>query len=91
MPERQRSALILAEIHDLTGVELAAALGVSHIAARALLTRARESLRQALAIERDVEAAAEAGAERAIRGAAGETGVAERATDADDDAGASDR
>ena len=59
MPERQRSALILAEIHDLTGLELAAALGVSHIAARALLTRARESLRQALAEERAVEAAAD--------------------------------
>jgi RNA polymerase sigma-70 factor (ECF subfamily) len=51
IPPRQRSALILAEIHDLTGVELASALGVSHVAARALLTRARESLRQALAIE----------------------------------------
>ena len=59
MPERQRSALILAEIHDLTGIELAAALGVSHIAARALLTRARESLRQALAEERAIEAATE--------------------------------
>jgi RNA polymerase sigma-70 factor (ECF subfamily) len=59
MPERQRSALILAEIHDLTGLELAAALGVSHIAARALLTRARESLRQALAEERAIDAAAE--------------------------------
>ena len=52
MPERQRSALILAELHDLTGLELAAALGVSHVAARAILTRARESLRQALADER---------------------------------------
>jgi RNA polymerase sigma-70 factor (ECF subfamily) len=53
IPERQRSALLLAELHDLTGLELAAALGVSHVAARALLTRARESLRQALAAERD--------------------------------------
>jgi len=52
IPERQRSALILAEVHDLTGIELATALGVSHVAARALLTRGRESLRQALAIER---------------------------------------
>ena len=52
MPERQRSALLLAELHDLTGLELAAALGVSHVAARAILTRARESLRQALADER---------------------------------------
>jgi len=40
IPERQRVALILAELHDLTGVELAAALGVSHVAARALLTPA---------------------------------------------------
>ena len=52
IPERQRNALLLAEVHDLTGLELAAALGVSHVAARALLTRARESLRQALAVER---------------------------------------
>jgi RNA polymerase sigma-70 factor (ECF subfamily) len=56
IPERQRAALLLAEIHDLTGLELAAALGVSHVAARALLTRARESLRQALAAERAAEA-----------------------------------
>ena len=60
IPERQRAALLLAELHDLTGVELAAALGVSHVAARALLTRARESLRQALAVERLAEAEAEA-------------------------------
>jgi RNA polymerase sigma-70 factor, ECF subfamily len=55
IPERQRAALLLAELHDLTGLELAAALGVSHVAARALLTRARESLRQALAAERAAE------------------------------------
>jgi RNA polymerase sigma-70 factor (ECF subfamily) len=60
IPERQRAALLLAELHDLTGIELAAALGVSHVAARALLTRARESLRQALSSERDAEAEAEA-------------------------------
>jgi RNA polymerase sigma-70 factor (ECF subfamily) len=60
IPERQRAALLLAELHDLTGLELAAALGVSHVAARALLTRARESLRQALAAERAADAAAEA-------------------------------
>jgi RNA polymerase sigma-70 factor (ECF subfamily) len=60
MPERQRAALLLAELHDLTGLELAAALGVSHVAARALLTRARESLRQALAVERAADASAEA-------------------------------
>ena len=60
IPERQRAALLLAELHDLTGLELAAALGVSHVAARALLTRARESLRQALAAERDADAAADA-------------------------------
>ncbi|HET7678127.1 MAG TPA: sigma-70 family RNA polymerase sigma factor [Candidatus Limnocylindrales bacterium] len=61
IPERQRNALILAEIHELTGLELAAALGVSHVAARALLTRARESLRQALAVERARTAEREAG------------------------------
>lgn len=60
IPERQRAALLLAELHDLSGLELAAALGVSHVAARALLTRARESLRQALAAERQAEAEAEA-------------------------------
>ena len=60
IPERQRAALLLAEVHDLTGLELAAALGISHVAARALLTRARQSLREALADERAAEAAAEA-------------------------------
>jgi len=60
IPERQRAALLLAEVHDLSGTELATALGISHVAARALLTRARESLRQALAAERTAEAAAEA-------------------------------
>jgi RNA polymerase sigma-70 factor (ECF subfamily) len=60
IPARQRSALLLAELHDLTGLELAAALGVSHVAARALLTRARESLRQALALEQAATAEAEA-------------------------------
>jgi RNA polymerase sigma-70 factor (ECF subfamily) len=60
IPERQRAALLLAELHDLTGLELAAAMGVSHVAARAILTRARESLRRALAAEKAAEAAAEA-------------------------------
>jgi RNA polymerase sigma-70 factor (ECF subfamily) len=60
IPERQRAALLLAELHDLTGLELAAAMGVSHVAARAILTRARESLRRALAIEKEAEKAAEA-------------------------------
>lgn len=52
IPARQRSALLLAEVQDLSGVELAEALGVTHEAARALLTRARASLRQQLALER---------------------------------------
>jgi RNA polymerase sigma-70 factor (ECF subfamily) len=59
IPERQRAALLLAELHDLSGLELAAAMGVSHVAARAILTRARESLRRALAAEQDAEKAAE--------------------------------
>jgi RNA polymerase sigma-70 factor, ECF subfamily len=70
MPERQRSALLLAELHDLTGLELAAALGVSHVAARALLTRARESLRQALAVEREADAQAERTADGVAAGSA---------------------
>ena len=68
IPERQRAALLLAELHDLTGLELAATLGVSHVAARALLTRARESLRQALAAERAAEASAEAAGQRPLEG-----------------------
>ena len=68
IPERQRAALLLAELHDLTGLELATALGVSHVAARALLTRARESLRQALATERAIEAAEDAEAEASPAG-----------------------
>jgi len=59
LPERQRMALLLAEVHDLTGQELAQALGVSHTAARAVLTRARESMRQALTVERARSAVAQ--------------------------------
>jgi RNA polymerase sigma-70 factor, ECF subfamily len=72
IPERQRAALLLAELHDLTGLELAAALGVSHVAARALLTRARESLRQALASERAAETEAEAARDNDITAASGD-------------------
>src|SRR5664280_1394372 len=60
IPDRQRAALLLAEVNDLTGLEVADALGVSHVAARALLTRARESLRVALADERRQEQEREA-------------------------------
>jgi len=69
IPPRQRQALLLSELHELTGMELAEAMGVSHVAARALLTRGRESLRQALAVERARSAVAEtrrAGAAQAI-------------------------
>ena len=68
IPERQRAALLLAELQDLTGVELAAVLGVSHVAARALLTRARESLRQALATEREAQRKTEAAQDAALDG-----------------------
>lgn len=67
IPERQRSALLLSELHDLTGLELASALGVSHVAARALLTRARESLRRALAAEQETPAGAESAADAGDR------------------------
>jgi RNA polymerase sigma-70 factor (ECF subfamily) len=60
IPERQRAALLLAELHDLSGLELAEAMGVSHVAARAILTRARESLRRTLAEEKAAEQASEA-------------------------------
>jgi RNA polymerase sigma-70 factor (ECF subfamily) len=70
IPERQRAALLLAELHDLTGIELASALGVSHVAARALLTRARVSLRGALAEEQRATADAET-ARDAARGEVG--------------------
>ncbi len=70
IPERQRSALLLAEVHELTGVELATSLGTTHVAARALLTRARESLRRALAEERVLAADAEAGSRPLDRPAA---------------------
>jgi RNA polymerase sigma-70 factor (ECF subfamily) len=71
IPERQRAALLLAEVHDLTGLELAAALGVSHVAARAILTRGRESLRRALAAEQSAEQAAEAERDARYAGGAG--------------------
>ncbi len=67
IPERQRAALLLAELHDMTGLELSATLGVSHVAARALLTRARESLRQALAAEKAADAQREAERDAARR------------------------
>ena len=66
IPERQRAALLMAEVNDLTGLELADALGVSHVAARALLTRARESLRQALADEKRQEKEREAALDAAF-------------------------
>ena len=84
IPERQRAALLLAELHDLTGVELAEALGVSHVAARALLTRARESLRVAIAEEEallppETEATEAASQPRVVRvpGAAEKRGTRE--------------
>jgi RNA polymerase sigma-70 factor (ECF subfamily) len=66
IPERQRAALLMAEVNDLTGLELAQALGISHVAARALLTRARESLRQALADEKEKEKSRESAIDAAF-------------------------
>ena len=66
IPARQRQALLLSELYDMTGLELAHALGVSHVAARALLTRGRESLRQALAIEKANSALAEERRQRSV-------------------------
>jgi RNA polymerase sigma-70 factor (ECF subfamily) len=69
IPERQRMALLLTEVNELSGLELAEAMGVSHVAARALLTRARESLRQALAVEH-ARAAVRESRDRGVREAA---------------------
>ena len=80
IPERQRAALLLAEVNDLTGLELADALGISHVAARALLTRARESLRVALADERRREKEREAALDAAY-GERGRTAESHRPTD----------
>lgn len=73
IPPRQRQALLLSELHDMTGLELADALGVSHVAARALLTRGRESLRQALAVERAESAVEEERRQRRTAGAPAES------------------
>ena len=81
IPPRQRQALLLAELHELSGIELAEAMGVSHVAARALLTRGRESLRQALALERARAAVAET---RRTSGAA-EASRTRRRDDTDED------
>jgi RNA polymerase sigma factor (sigma-70 family) len=59
IPGRQRMALLLSDVHGMNGVELGAALGTSHDAARALLARAREALRQALVVERARNATSE--------------------------------
>ena len=42
---RQRAALVLREVYGLTGEEVAAALRISHAAAKMLLSRAREQFR----------------------------------------------
>jgi RNA polymerase sigma-70 factor, ECF subfamily len=49
LPERQRVAIILARFHGLTYPELEEALGLSRMALKSLLHRARESLRVRLA------------------------------------------
>lgn len=45
LPERQRAALVLREVHGLSGDEIAAVLHVSSGAAKMLLARAREGFR----------------------------------------------
>jgi RNA polymerase sigma-70 factor (ECF subfamily) len=79
IPERQRAALLLAEVNDLTGLELASTLGISHVAARALLTRARDSLRVALADEKRQEKEREAALDAAYAEKARAASQAEKA------------
>jgi RNA polymerase sigma-70 factor (ECF subfamily) len=45
MAPRQRAALALREVYGFSGEEVAAALGISHAAAKMLLSRAREQFR----------------------------------------------
>lgn len=49
LPEDQRAALVLAEMHGLSILEIAAALGVPENTAKTRLFRAREKMRAALA------------------------------------------
>lgn len=49
LPEDQRAALVLAEMHDLSILEIAEALGVPENTAKTRLFRAREKMRAALA------------------------------------------
>ncbi len=45
MPPRQRAALALREVYGFSGEEVASALGISHAAAKMLLSRARAQFR----------------------------------------------
>jgi RNA polymerase sigma-70 factor (ECF subfamily) len=51
LPPRQRAALILRYVHDLTDRQIAEALGCRRGTVNALLSRARAALRQAHALE----------------------------------------
>lgn len=52
LPERQRSAIVLSHYEGCTQAEAASILGISEGALESLLSRARSTLRQALADER---------------------------------------
>lgn len=54
LPERQRAAIILNHYHGLSNIEAADVLKISVEAVESLLSRARRSLRQQLATEREV-------------------------------------
>lgn len=53
LPERQRIAVTLCHLQDLSNIEAAAAMNVSVEAVEALLTRGRRALREALTGLRD--------------------------------------
>lgn len=48
LPERQRAAIVLVHLHELSGKEAARVLGVTDTALESLLSRARRALRQLL-------------------------------------------
>ena len=60
LPERQRAALVLVHLHELSGKEAAAILDVSEEALESLLARARRGLKARLGVR-----GAESGIERA--------------------------
>lgn len=73
LPERQRAALLLRAVHGLSCDEIAQSLGLSPVAARKVLSRARERFRTLYVGDQpDAGARTEAGAREPTRGEGGQ-------------------